>query len=54
MRTSREDFLYSFKRSGHGFRNFGNYSLRLILNCGVIWQDHNPTPLAGHSPRSAA
>ena len=42
------------KRSGHGFRNFDNYRLRLILNCGVTWQDHNPTPLRGHSPRLTA
>ena len=46
--------IKKIKRSGHGFRNFGNYRLRLILNCGVTWQNHNPTPLRGHSPRSAA
>jgi transposase len=28
------------KRVGHGFRNFGNYRLRLLLHCGVRWQTH--------------
>jgi transposase len=26
------------KRVGHGFRNFDNYRLRLLLHCGVQWQ----------------
>jgi hypothetical protein len=26
------------KRVGHGFRNFANYRLRLLLHCGVRWQ----------------
>ena len=26
------------KRVGHGFRNFDNYRLRLLLHCGVTWQ----------------
>jgi transposase len=26
------------KRVGHGFRNFDNYQLRLLLHCGVTWQ----------------
>jgi transposase len=26
------------KRVGHGFRNFANYRLRLLLHCGVTWQ----------------
>jgi hypothetical protein len=25
------------KRVGHGFRNFNNYRLRLLLHCGVTW-----------------
>ncbi len=25
------------KRVGHGFRNFENYRLRLLLHCGVSW-----------------
>jgi hypothetical protein len=28
------------KRVGHGFRNFANYRLRLLLHCGVVWQTH--------------
>jgi hypothetical protein len=28
------------KRVGHGFRNFDNYRLRLLLHCGVTWQMH--------------
>jgi transposase len=28
------------KRVGHGFRNFDNYRLRLLLHCGVRWQTH--------------
>lgn len=27
------------KRVGHGFRNFANYRLRLLLHCGVTWPD---------------
>jgi transposase len=26
------------KRVGHGFRNFDNYRLRLLLHCGVRWR----------------
>ena len=26
------------KRVGHGFRNFANYRLQLLLHCGVMWQ----------------
>ena len=29
------------KRIGHGFRNFINYHLRLLLHCGVRWA-HSP------------
>ena len=28
------------KRVGHGFRNFANYRLRLLLHCGATWQTH--------------
>ena len=30
------------KRVGHGFRNFDNYRLRLLLHCGVQWQTARP------------
>jgi len=39
------------KRVGHGFRNFANYRLRLLLHCGVTWQTHQTTRLQGRSPR---
>jgi transposase len=42
------------KRVGHGFRNFANYRLRLLLHCGVTWQPHQTARLRGHSPRLAA
>jgi transposase len=42
------------KRVGHGFRNFANYRLRLLLHCGVRWQTHQTASLRGRSPRLAA
>ncbi len=39
--------IKKIKRIGHGFRNFDNYRLRLLLHCGVDW--HTPQP-----PRSEA
>jgi hypothetical protein len=33
------------KRVGHGFRNFANYRLRLLLHCGVTWQTHRTARL---------
>ena len=44
----------SFKRAGHGFRNFDNYRLRLLLYCGVDWHTQEPTRLRGRLPRLAA
>jgi transposase len=38
------------KRVGHGFRNFANYRLRLLLHCGVRWQTHQTARLRGRSP----
>jgi transposase len=38
------------KRVGHGFRNFANYRLRLLLHCGVMWQVHQTARLRGRSP----
>lgn len=46
--------IKKIKRSGHGFRNFSNYRLRLLLHCGVTWHDHRPAPLRGRLPRLAA
>ena len=33
------------KRVGHGFRNFANDRLRLLLHCGVRWQTHRTARL---------
>jgi transposase len=35
---------------GHGFCNFTNYRLRLLLHCGVAWRAHRTTRLRGRSP----
>ncbi len=42
------------KRVGHGFRNFDNYRLRLLLHCGVEWHTPGATPIRGRLPRLAA
>jgi hypothetical protein len=35
------------RRLGHGFRNFANYRLRLLLNCGLTWQTSQTARLRG-------
>jgi transposase len=42
------------KRVGHGFRNFHNYRLRLLLHCGVRWQTHRTARLRSRSQRLMA
>ena len=42
------------KRVGHGFRNFGNYRLRLQLHCSVRWHTHRTARLRGRSPHVVA
>jgi transposase len=42
------------KRVGHGYRNFTNYRLRLLLHCGVDWHTPTATPIRGRLPRLAA
>jgi transposase len=42
------------KRVGHGYRNFDNYRLRLLLHCGVTWHTPTATPIRGRLPRLAA
>jgi hypothetical protein len=42
------------KRVGHGFRNFANYRLRLLLHCGVSWRTHRTARLRGRSPHLVA
>jgi transposase len=46
--------IKKIKRVGHGFRNFDNYRLRLLLHCGVEWHTIRATPIRGRLPRSAA
>ena len=42
------------KRVGHGFRNFSNYRLRLLLHCGVTWQTPRTARVRGRQPRFIA
>jgi transposase len=42
------------KRVGHGFRNFDNYRLRLLLHCGVRWQTSQTARLRGRAPHLVA
>ncbi len=42
------------KRVGHGFRNFENYRLRLLLHCGVSWNTHQAASMRARRPRSVA
>jgi transposase len=39
------------RRVGHGFCNFTNYRLRLLLYCGVAWQTHRTASLRARSLR---
>lgn len=42
------------RRVGHGFRNFDNYRLRLLLACGVKWQTQPVARIRGRQPRLVA
>jgi transposase len=43
------------RRLGHGFRNWDNYRLRLLLRCGGIHWDNAATPrVRRRSPRLVA
>jgi transposase len=46
--------IKKIKRTGHGFRNFDNYRLRLLLHCGVDWDTPPTTRIRGRLPRLAA
>lgn len=46
--------IKKIKRVGHGFRNFNNYRLRLLLHCGVQWQTPQTARVRGRQPRFAA
>jgi transposase len=43
----RQPVIKKVKRVGHGFRNFANYRLRLLLHCDVSWQMHRTGRLRG-------
>jgi transposase len=45
--------IKKIKRVGHGFANFDNYRLRLLLHAGVDWHTHRTARLRAQ-PRSAA
>ena len=42
--------IRKIKRVGHGFHNFENYRLWLLLHCGVDWHTQQPTPLRSWLP----
>jgi transposase len=42
------------RRIGHGFRNFHNYRLRLLLACGVKWHTPVVARIRGRQPRLSA
>ena len=46
--------IKQIKRTGRGFTNFDNYRLRLLLRCGVDWQDQPAAHLRKRSPRLVA
>ena len=46
--------IKKIKRVGHGFRNFNNYRLRLLLHCGVQCQTARTTRVRGRQPRLIA
>lgn len=39
------------RRIGHGYRNFDNYRLRLLLACGVQWHTAPTARIRGRQPR---
>lgn len=42
------------RRIGHGYRNFANYRLRLLLHCGVDWQTPATPRMRPRRPRLVA
>lgn len=46
--------IEKIRRVGHGFRNFDNYRLRLLLHCGVDWHNHQPLRIRSRHPRFVA
>jgi transposase len=52
--TEATNLLIKKIKRGHGFRNFDNYRLRLLLHCGVDWHTIHATPIRGRLPRLVA
>jgi hypothetical protein len=53
--TGTMDPLQQAMEAGdHGYRNFTNYRLRLLLHCGTDWNTPTATPIRGRLPRLAA
>jgi transposase len=46
--------IKKIKRVGHGFRNFENYRLRLLLHCGIEWHTPPVARIRGRQPRFVA
>jgi hypothetical protein len=42
------------RRNVHGFRNFENYRLRLLLHCGVKWNTPSTARIRGRQPHLIA
>lgn len=42
------------RRLGHGFRNWDNYRLRLLLHCSIIWYTPPTKRIRGGKPPLAA
>lgn len=46
--------IKKIKRVGHGFRNFDNYRLRLLLHCGIQWKPRRIASMRGRQPALVA
>ncbi len=42
------------RRNAHGFRNFDNYRLRLLLHSGLKWNTPSTARIRGRHPRLVA
>ena len=46
--------IEKIRRNAHGFRNFANYRLRLLLHCGVTWNTQSTPRIRSRRPRFVA
>ena len=46
--------IKKIKRVGFGFRNFDNYRIRLLLHCGLQWNEPATVRIRGRAPSFAA